>query len=630
MTFDLFGDRRLLLAGSRLGGFWIAAGVLALVLLLVLYREERRLVSRRVGLGLLSLRLGAAAVLVLALFEPIAAETFRTVLKGRVIVAVDVSESMATPDPGRSADERARLANTLQLSPGAALDTLPRREVARRLLDARDAPIARIAREHAVDAFAFARATTPTTLASLADRPEATGPARRSRRADDRLAARAGRGAQGTRRRPGARRGAADRRPAERPDRPAADRRSPKSSLGIPVYPVLIGTTQPPRDAAIAAVKAPESVYKGDVASLDVTLKLDGYAGREVAVTLDRPGASPMRQVVAAPADGSRPVVTFRVPMDEVGTVPLSVAIDPLEGDIRPDNDRRIVSVQVADDKARVLLVDGEARWEFRYLRNALARDPRVAVEAVVFHQPENENMTSLGLSRQSFHPRAARGGNGDGDGNSNRQRRIRPSPTRWGPSTSSLWAMSTRPTSDPRPGPGSNLTLPETAAEQLVLGRRPAALGGPGGPGDGPQAPAGARPSARRDCSRPRPTPRTRASPPACQVLADAGAPLARTRAPGRCSSSPPSPSRAARSGRASPSSPGSSRARPSPGRPSWPGPTTPKRPRSPSSPRSRTGSARSSGWEPTPPGAGGTGLATSTTTGSGARWCAGRPRAS
>jgi hypothetical protein len=158
----------------------------------------------------------------------------------------------------------------------------------------------------------------------------------------------------------------------------------------------LIGSTQPPRDAAIATVKAPESVYKGDTATIAATLKLDGYAGRSIAVTLDRPGASPLRQVVEAPADGSRPVVTFRVPMDEVGMVPLSIAIAPLEGDARPDNDRRTVSVQVADDKARVLLVDGEARWEFRYLRNALARDQRVALEAAVFDQPQNENMTAL------------------------------------------------------------------------------------------------------------------------------------------------------------------------------------------------------------------------------------------
>src|SRR4051795_12747585 len=99
MTFDLFGGRRLLLAGSRLGWFWIAAGVAALVLLLWLYREERRLVSRRAGLGLLGLRLAAAAVLVLTLFEPIATRSYRDILKGRLIVAVDVSESMATADP---------------------------------------------------------------------------------------------------------------------------------------------------------------------------------------------------------------------------------------------------------------------------------------------------------------------------------------------------------------------------------------------------------------------------------------------------------------------------------------------------------------------------------------------------
>ena len=181
------------------------------------------------------------------------------------------------------------------------------------------------------------------------------------------------------------------------------------AARGIPIYPVLIGSTRPPRDLAVAAIKAPESVYKGDIATIAATLKLDGYAGRAVTVTLDRPGTSPLRQVVEAPADGSRPVVTFRAPMDEVGMVALLVAITPLEGDARPDNNRRTVSVQVADDKARVLLVDGEARWEFRYLRNALARDPRVTLEAVVFHQPENENMTTLTYpSALSARPEAA------------------------------------------------------------------------------------------------------------------------------------------------------------------------------------------------------------------------------
>ena len=54
----------------------------------------------------------------------------------------------------------------------------------------------------------------------------------------------------------------------------------------------------------------------------------------------------------------------------------MTVAVGPIEGDVRPDNDREAVVVQVADDKARVLLVDGEPRWEFRYLRNALQPRP--------------------------------------------------------------------------------------------------------------------------------------------------------------------------------------------------------------------------------------------------------------
>ena len=136
------------------------------------------------------------------------------------------------------------------------------------------------------------------------------------------------------------------------------------------------------------SVKAPENVLKGDIASIVVTVKADGVPGVDVPVTLERPGGKTLRQVILGPADGTRPVVTFRLPMEELGPCDLAVTVGPLHGDARPDNDRRALTIQVADDKARVLVVDGEARWEFRYLFNALKRDPRIAVEAVIFGQP--------------------------------------------------------------------------------------------------------------------------------------------------------------------------------------------------------------------------------------------------
>ena len=310
-----------------------------------------------------------------------------------MLIAVDTSESMSTADPGRSGEQRTRLLKALGLSPAEPIDGITRREVARKLISGDVAPLTKLEADHDVTALAFARDAAPATLPALADSLK-TPP-----KSDD-LAA------QTTDWQPalaealkstgstapllgvvlvtdGRRNGPGD--PAATVDRLAA--------RGVPIFPVLVGSTVPPTDAAIAAVKAPTTVYKGDVATVEAVLKLDGYAGREVAVTLDRPGASPMRQTVTAPGDGSRPSVTFRVPLEQTGAVPLTLAVGPMTGDIRPDNDRKIATIQVADDKARVLLVDGEARWEFRYLRNALARDPRVAVDSIVFHQP----LTGLG-----------------------------------------------------------------------------------------------------------------------------------------------------------------------------------------------------------------------------------------
>ncbi len=390
MTLDLMGGRRLLLVGSRLGWIWILALAIAIVLLIVLYREERRLVTRRAGLFLLSLRLLVAAALVLALFEPIAERTFHETLKGRVIVAVDVSESMTTADPARPAESTAKLAKVLGLSAVDTVAGLPRREVARRLIDGPGSVLARLEAEHVVETFTFARRTEPASPKAVADSlkaPNRPGDPALSETNWDQALERALES--GSKAAPcigvvllsdGQRNSPAD--PMPTVDRLAAQ--------GVPVYSVLIGSTAPPRDAAIAAVKSPESVYRGDVATVVATIKVDGYAGKDVAVTLERAGGSPLRQTVRAPASasGARPVVSFSVPLEDAGTSLLSIAVEPLAGDVRRDNDRRTIAIQVADDKARVLLVDGEARWEFRYIRNAFERDTRVALKSVVFHQP--------------------------------------------------------------------------------------------------------------------------------------------------------------------------------------------------------------------------------------------------
>ncbi len=196
--------------------------------------------------------------------------------------------------------------------------SLSRREVARRLFDGPEAPLARLASEHSVDAVAFARSTAPASLPALAQELRSPGkPDDPNGRETDWQPALAE-----------ALRSTAGDAPVlgvvlltdGRQNVPAAENVPPAvdrlAARGVPVFPILIGSTSAPRDAAIAAIKAPESVYRGDVAGIEATLKIDGYPGREVAVTLERPNASPMKQVVRAPADARspRPVVVFPRP----------------------------------------------------------------------------------------------------------------------------------------------------------------------------------------------------------------------------------------------------------------------------------------------------------------------------
>jgi hypothetical protein len=380
------GGRRLVLAGIERGWIWLLVGVIALALMIVLYRYERKLVSRRTGLTLLGMRVLAALALVAALFEPIAERSIRETLRGRIILGVDISDSMATADPGRTPENREQLRKTLDLSPAETPETLPRREVVRRLLKGRW--LREAEKAHAFDTYGFARETaagTPDTLAEMLLHP--TKPDETSGQMtdwepvlDEALKDRAGAPVVGVVLMTDGRRNAP---PAANP---ALERLKER---GIPVFPVLVGSTTPPRDAAVAAIRAPDTIDKGQVAKIDVLVKVDGVpAGTDVPVTLERPGGSPLRRMVRAQPDGGRPVVTFRVPCEAVGEQALSVAVGPIDADVRPDNDRRAFKIVVTDDKARILLVDAEARWEFQYLRNALMRDPRVSLDAILFHQP--------------------------------------------------------------------------------------------------------------------------------------------------------------------------------------------------------------------------------------------------
>jgi len=71
-----------------------------------------------------------------------------------------------------------------------------------------------------------------------------------------------------------------------------------------------------------------------------------------------------------------------------VGDVTVTVTVEPLDGELLADNNERSAPLQVRKETLRVLVVESVPRWEYRYLRNALVRDPGVEVSCLLF-QPD-------------------------------------------------------------------------------------------------------------------------------------------------------------------------------------------------------------------------------------------------
>ena len=81
----------------------------------------------------------------------------------------------------------------------------------------------------------------------------------------------------------------------------------------------------------------------------------------------------------------------FTVRLDKPGTQTLTAKVTPVHPDTKEtskDNNSKPVAINVADDKAKVLLIDGEVRWEYHFLASALERDRTMKVTSVVFEQP--------------------------------------------------------------------------------------------------------------------------------------------------------------------------------------------------------------------------------------------------
>jgi len=159
---------------------------------------------------------------------------------------------------------------------------------------------------------------------------------------------------------------------------------------GVPVYPVGLGSPEPARDQELTALLVDDVVFVDDLVRFQAKLQARGFEGQEVTVRLKEraAGASASRELesvrVKAPADGRPLRVEVGHRPKQTGEVVYTLEVDPKPRELQADNNRIARAVNVRKEKLRVLMVDSEPRYEYRYLKNYLEREETIDLNVVL------------------------------------------------------------------------------------------------------------------------------------------------------------------------------------------------------------------------------------------------------
>ncbi len=154
-------------------------------------------------------------------------------------------------------------------------------------------------------------------------------------------------------------------------------------SRHIPVHTVGFGREQY-QDVEINDVSLPARALADSRLAASVSFHQRGYSGRK-AVLAVRDGEKVLttREITFGP-DGNIQTESLLFNAGAAGAKPLSFSIDPLPGEENRANNALTRLVDVKSDKRRILYIEGEPRWEYKFIRRAEDDDRIVQISSMV------------------------------------------------------------------------------------------------------------------------------------------------------------------------------------------------------------------------------------------------------
>ena len=154
---------------------------------------------------------------------------------------------------------------------------------------------------------------------------------------------------------------------------------------GVPVFAVPAGSPTRLPDVELLSLDAP--TFGVARKSVRVPFTIESSLPREYVATVTlraSDGDEITREVRIAPMGRTSDFLTWKP--KAVGDFTLALEVPRHPDEFTAENNRLTAPIAIREEKLRVLVVESFPRWEYRYLRNALSRDPGVEVSCLLFH----------------------------------------------------------------------------------------------------------------------------------------------------------------------------------------------------------------------------------------------------
>ena len=152
----------------------------------------------------------------------------------------------------------------------------------------------------------------------------------------------------------------------------------------VPVFVVPVGSQTKLPDLELVSLDCPTVGVVAKPVRVPFTIQSSLATERVVPVTLTTSSGETLRKDVRLPPMTTVTDWIYWTPVVE-GDYTVSLTVPPQEGEILPDNNARTAPIAVRQEQLKVLVVESVPRWEYRYLRNSLSRDPGVEVSCLLF-----------------------------------------------------------------------------------------------------------------------------------------------------------------------------------------------------------------------------------------------------